>query len=193
MDVVGSGLDAGVDDGAGGMAELRGIVAGLELELGQGIGRRVDDVAGAVGEVHHVGVVVHAVEDEVILFGALAVGVEIAAAATAGAGGQSRAGSQLGNKDPIAAAEGNVIDFFRGHGLANGTVLGLHDGSFGGDRNGFGGGAGLEGDDHAEALLNAQVEVGLGGGFKVGRAGRQGVVADFDGRRYKPRRRRFWT
>ena len=45
-----------------------------------------------------------------------------------------------------------------------------------------GGGAGLEGDDHAEALLNAQVEVGLGGGFKVGRAGRQGVVADFDGR-----------
>ena len=78
VDSIGAGFDAGVDDRAGGVAELRAVGSGLDLELSESVRWRPDDVAGAVEEVDDVGVVVDAVEDEVVLLGALAVGVEVA-------------------------------------------------------------------------------------------------------------------
>ena len=67
VDLVGTGFEAGVEDGTGGVAELGAVVAGVDLELGEGVRRGPDDVAGAVEEVDDVDVVVDAIEEEVVL------------------------------------------------------------------------------------------------------------------------------
>jgi hypothetical protein len=41
---IGTGLDAGVDDGTGGTADLGVVVGGLDLELRQRLGDGLDDV-----------------------------------------------------------------------------------------------------------------------------------------------------
>jgi hypothetical protein len=87
------------------VSKLGGVVAGLNLEFRQRIRRGLSDEAGSVVEVHHVGIVVHAVENEVILLGALAVGVEIAFALATRALRRDRACCELRYKYPVAAAE----------------------------------------------------------------------------------------
>ena len=93
MDLVGAGLDADVDDGSGGVAELGAVVGSVNLELSQSVRWRLDVVAGAVLLVVDVYVVVNAVKDEVVLGGALAVGREVACAAAAGSCCSPRAGA----------------------------------------------------------------------------------------------------
>ena len=78
MNLIGTGFDGGVDDSAGGVAELRTVAARLDLELGERIRRRTDAETGAVQKVDGIRVVVYAVENEVILLRALAVCVEVA-------------------------------------------------------------------------------------------------------------------
>ena len=76
VEPVGAAAERRVDDGAAGAAELGAEVVGLDLELLDGVGRDLHDlirealVAGAVG------VVVDAVEDEVVERAAHAVDVE---------------------------------------------------------------------------------------------------------------------
>ena len=62
MELVGARLGGGIDDGAGGAAELGVVVAGLDLEFLKSIGRRHHDVVGLIEQVGEIGVVVDAVE-----------------------------------------------------------------------------------------------------------------------------------
>ena len=76
MDLVGAGLDDGVHDGAVAAAEFGAVGVGLNLKLGDGVHRRLDHVSGAVEDVAQVRIVVDAVEQEVVLQRAGAVGAE---------------------------------------------------------------------------------------------------------------------
>ena len=125
MKLVGSGLDADVKDRAGGVAELSAVVRGVNLELGQRVGWRLDVEAGAVLFVVDVHVVVNTVEDEVVLRGALAVGREVSRAAAASdvvaLEGRSYAGSQLRDINPIASIKRSVVDGVSVHDLTHGS------------------------------------------------------------------------
>src|SRR6185437_12626725 len=80
VNTIGAGLDAGVDDGTSRMPEFGAVVRGGNLELGQRVRRRVDEIAGAPQIILGHGVVVHSVKHEVVLFGPHSVGVEVAVA-----------------------------------------------------------------------------------------------------------------
>ena len=110
---VASRLDAGIDHSAGGVAKLSGVVAGLHLEFWQSIRRRLRNEASAVVEVHYVGVVVHAIENEVVLFSALSIGLEVAFAAAARTVGNAAPARELRDVDPVAAVQGNAVDGLR--------------------------------------------------------------------------------
>ena len=75
--LVGSRLDAGVDHGAGRVAELRAVVGGADLEFSQSVWRRRHIVAGAVLKIVDIHIVIDTVQDEVVLGGALAIGKEV--------------------------------------------------------------------------------------------------------------------
>ncbi len=76
VDLVGARLDDGVHDRAIAAAEFSAVGIGLDLELGDGIDRRLDHIGGTVEHVAQVRVVVDAVEQEVILQRAGAAGAE---------------------------------------------------------------------------------------------------------------------
>src|ERR1700728_2994920 len=111
------------------MPELRTGVRGLNLELLQGIGRRLDAVAGSVQEVDGVRVVVNAIQDEVVLCFAFTVGVEVAISRTASAICGGNSGRELGKEDVVALIERDVVDLLLAHHLANAGLLGLQQGS----------------------------------------------------------------
>jgi len=66
-ELLGAGLDAGIHNCASGVSEFGAVVAGLQTEFSQRVRRRSHHEAGAVQEVHEVGIVVHAVKNEVVL------------------------------------------------------------------------------------------------------------------------------
>ena len=66
MKVVGARLDAGVDDRAGRVTELRAGIGGLDIEFLQSIRWGLHVVAGAIEEVDGVRIVVDAIQDEVV-------------------------------------------------------------------------------------------------------------------------------
>ena len=78
MDVVGAGLNAGVHHSAGRMPEFCAEIARLQVKLGQRVGRGALDISGSIQEVDEVSIVIHTVQNEVILRSSLAVGHEIA-------------------------------------------------------------------------------------------------------------------
>ena len=94
VELVGSACGGDVDGGAGGAAVLRALVVGDDLELRDGVGRNGDDLVVEALVALAVGVVVHAVEQEVVEHAALAVDVVGAGAheAVDGAGGRGRGG-----------------------------------------------------------------------------------------------------
>jgi len=76
VELVGAGLDHGVDDGAGASAEFGRVPVGLDLEFLERIHRRLHDlhVHAAIGA--GIGDLIDAVQDEGILRGAVPVDVE---------------------------------------------------------------------------------------------------------------------
>src|ERR1700746_3215752 len=108
------------------MSKFRAVVAGLQIELRKGIGRRTHDKAGAVQEIDEIRVVVHTIEDEVVLFSALAVCNKIARPAATGISEwRSHASRQLSNIYPVAAIKGRVVDGFRANDLSHSAFLRL--------------------------------------------------------------------
>ena len=118
MKPVGTGLNAGVDDCARRVSELGRVVAGLHFEFRQSIRRRLGHKAGAIVKIDDIGVIVDAIQDEIILLGPLAVCVEVALAGTARALRRDDSGRQLGNKHPVASIQWHAIDGARVHCLA---------------------------------------------------------------------------
>src|ERR1019366_6661714 len=73
VETIGAGLDHGVNDRAVAAAELSAVSVTFNLELLQGIGRGLDHKVGFVQEVRQVGVIVDAVEQEIVLQGTRAI------------------------------------------------------------------------------------------------------------------------
>ena len=101
MEAIGSALRGYVDRGAGGAAVLGAFVVGDDLELGDGVGRDGDDLVVEALVALAIGVVVHAVEQEVVEHAALAVDVVCARAdqradgtGGGGGGGLARTGDE---------------------------------------------------------------------------------------------------
>ena len=115
---------------AGAAAQLRAVVAALHLELLQRIRRRPHRIGRAIQEVLHVGVVVHAVQNEVVLRDAAAIRGEIAAARHLAEALVRRrnARRQLRNEHIIASVQRRVVDGLRLEDLAGGSVFGLQRG-----------------------------------------------------------------
>ena len=84
--LIGAGFDDGVHDGAVAAAEFGAVGIRLHLEFRDRIHRRLHHVCGTVEHVAKVGVIVNAIEQEVVLQGTRAVGTE------PGAGLRARAG-----------------------------------------------------------------------------------------------------
>ena len=76
VELVGAGFDDRVHDRAVAAAEFRAVGIGFDLELGDGVHRRLDHIGGAVEHVAEIRIVVDAVEQKVILQRAGAVGAE---------------------------------------------------------------------------------------------------------------------
>ena len=76
VELVGAAAERGVDDGAAGAAVLGAEVVGLDLELLDRVGRDLHDLVREALVAGAVGVVVDAVEDEVVERAAQAVDVE---------------------------------------------------------------------------------------------------------------------
>ena len=184
MQAVGAGFDGGVEDGACGAAQLGAELAGLHLDLRDGVHRRQDDVVGAVEEVDGVGVVVDAVQQVVVLRGAQAVGGEGSGSGiAAGVGlGRLRAGSELGEEGEVASVERHVVDSLLADHLANRRILGLQQRRSGGDLDGFRRGARLELNVDHQVLRDVHHQVLLGGLGKALRGDSDGVVSDSDRR-----------
>src|SRR5450755_2431949 len=108
------------------MPELRAEVAGLKAELGECVRGRPHDIAGAVEEINQIGVVVHAIEDEVVLLSTLAVRYEVAAAAAARISQSGRnTRRQLGDVNPVAAIERCIVDYLCTDNLTDTAALRL--------------------------------------------------------------------
>ena len=130
---VGSGLEGRVDDGPAGASELGRVVAGLDLELLDGVHVRVERGLAAV-----VAVVVDAVKEVVVLAPARPVHhegrVHVAVAPLGGADDAARQGGEL---DVVPAVQGQIHDLPRVDHLAEAGRLGLDEGSVAGDDDGF--------------------------------------------------------
>src|ERR1700678_2733881 len=83
MNLIGAGFYAGTHHSASRMSKLGTEVAGLQAKFRQRIGRRPDDVAGAIKEINEVGIVIDAVENEVVLFCPLPIGHKVTSPAAA--------------------------------------------------------------------------------------------------------------
>ena len=184
MQAVGAGFDGGVEDGACGAAQLGAELAGLHLDLRDGVHRRQDDVVGAVEEVDGVGVVVDTVQQVVILRGAQAIGGECArSGVAAGVGlGRLRAGAELGKEGKVASVQRQAVDGMLSDHLADRRILGLQQRRSGGDLDGFRRGAQPELNVDHQALRNVDHQVLLGGLGKALRGDSDGVVSDSDRR-----------
>jgi hypothetical protein len=107
VEVVGAGLERSVDDSAAVAAELGAEVVVLHLEFLQRVDGGGDGLAGKRLQVEDVGVVVHTVEEEVVVEGAGAVGGEVGVAAGDAAGGSGACGED-GKLLIIATVQGQL-------------------------------------------------------------------------------------
>ena len=103
--VIGAGFDCGVNNRSVSAAEFRAVRIGLHLEFLDGVHRGLDHIVGFVQQVGEVGIVVNAVQQEIVLQGAAAVGAEavsafVARPGLAGSGSRSQQ-SQLSKVAPV--------------------------------------------------------------------------------------------
>lgn len=84
-------------------------IRGLHLELCQRIRRRQHHKAGSVQEICRV-IVIHAVEDEIVLFLALTVRAEVAGPRATRSDARSHSRGELCDKDPVPPVQRGVID-----------------------------------------------------------------------------------
>ena len=73
MKLVGAGLDGGIDDGAVAAPEFRAISVGLDLEFFQRFHRRLNHIVGLIQQIRQIGIVVHSIQQEIVLQGARAI------------------------------------------------------------------------------------------------------------------------
>ncbi len=158
MDLVGAGLDDGVHDRAVAAAEFGAVGVGFDLEFGDGVHRRLDHIRGAVKHVAQIRIVVDAVEQEIVLQRARAVGAEAVCCFDARAGlGGSDADAEQSELRVVAAVQGKRVDALAVHHLAKVGGFGFELRTFAGDRDGFRCRAGLKLQVHADAILNVDL------------------------------------
>lgn len=180
MDLVGAGLNARVHDRPGGVSELGTETARLHRELGQGVRRGANDIALTVEEVDKVGVIVHAVENEIVLLCSLPIRHKITAAAASGmAEWRRNSGSQLRDIDEVAPVQGRVVDRLGANYLLYGSVSGLQQRRGRSDCDRFRNDASLQHQVHAHTCLDVHANVALSHRTEAAGICRDAVVADF--------------
>ncbi len=158
MELVGAGLDNGIHDGAVAAAEFCAIGIGLDFELGDGVDCWLDHVSGAIQDVSQVRVVVDAVEQEVILQRASAVGAEAVSGFDARSGfGRGDAYAEQSELGVVASVQGKRIDAPAVDNLAEFRGFGFELRLFAGDRDEFRGHARLKLQIHPDAILNVHL------------------------------------
>src|SRR5580658_9666505 len=111
MDLVGARLNHGVHDCPVATSEFSAVGVGLNLELGNRIDRRLHHIGGAVQDVAKICVVVDAVQQEIILQRAGAVGAEAIRCYDARSGfSGSHANAQQSQLRVVASVQGKRVD-----------------------------------------------------------------------------------
>src|SRR5208337_980863 len=123
--LVGSSLDGSIQDSAARTSHLRTIVVGLDLEFLNSIHRRTDDISCPIQKIDEIGVVVHAVEQIVILRRTHTIRGKTSARAQA-----ARVLLALGNSDrelrekrEVAPVQRQGVDSFRLDHLSHGSLF----------------------------------------------------------------------
>ena len=165
VEVVGPGLEVDVDDAAHGAAVLGGVGVGLDLELLDGVDGGLDHLAAALGAGELVGVVVDAVDHEVVLGDLHAAGAEAAVAAAAG--GLDGAGREQGELVVLAAVEGHVDDAAVVDHLALAGFDGVELQGVGGDDDVLGDGADFKGEIEFGPLIDREDDAGTSDGLEA--------------------------
>ena len=179
VEFVGAAADGGVDDSAAGAAEFGREVVGFEAKLLDGVRGDLDDLIGEALVRGAVGVVVDAVDDEVILRTAHAVDVE-GGVARVGDAAAADAGGEQGEVGVGAAVEREVDDLLGADDGAAGAGVGFQHLGGGVDGNAFGGGADFELEVDALAGVDGDFELLRDRGFEAGGFGGDLVAASAD-------------
>jgi hypothetical protein len=148
MQVVGSRLDGGIEDGGTGAAEFRAKAGRFDAEFFDGVDRRENDEVGTVQEVDGVGVIVDTIEQVVVLRGTQTVGSERACRGIPSGIGLRGVdtGAELRKKREITAVQREVVDGFRVGDLTDSGALRLKKRSGCGDFDGLRNVAGFQGE-----------------------------------------------
>src|SRR6266478_282438 len=158
VDLVGPRFDDGVHNGAVAAAEFGIVRIGLNLKLGDGVHGRLHHIGCAIEDVAQVRVVVDAVEQEVILQRASAVGAEAEAGFDARTGlGGSDAGAEKSELRVVASVQGKRVDAPAVHHLAKFGGFGFELWTLAGDCHDFRCHARLELQVHANAVLDVHL------------------------------------
>src|SRR6185295_4922076 len=127
-----SALDSGIDDSAGGAAIFGAVVVGFHLEFGERIGIGLNDLVGKALVAGAVGVVVDAIQQEIVELAAATVHVIGSVAAAVGAVFQRGFRDPWGQQSEIrvgTAVQGEFDDLLRIDELTARTGFGLDQGS----------------------------------------------------------------
>ena len=155
VNLVGAGLDDGVHDGAVAAAEFRAVGIGFDLKLRDGIHRRLHHISGAVQNVAQIRVIVNAVEQEVVLQGAGAVGAEAICGFDARPGfGGSHTSAEKCELSIVASVQRQRVDAVAVDQLAEVRGFGFELRSLAGDLHCFCRGARLKLHIHANTILH---------------------------------------
>ena len=176
MSFVGAALDGDVDDGAGTATKFSGEGIGLDFELGDGIGIRLDHLGAEGLGVLRTLVVVDTVEKKVVLGMVIAVGDK--PAGSAGDGIESAGGNTGGEKGQFrvaASGERKLDGRLAGDDLAEGALFGLNCCRACADLDGFTDGGDFEADTEQTALIDVNAQVGELDGFET-RSGHFNVI-----------------
>ncbi len=130
VQLVGAALDGYVDDGSGSVIVLGAVVVGLDFELLDGVGARLHYLVREALVAGAVGVVIDAIEHEVVEFAALAVDVIGSVAAGVCTVFEERLGDARNQQRKIgvgAPIQREVGDFTGVDNLAAGAVVGFEE------------------------------------------------------------------
>jgi hypothetical protein len=113
MELIGSGLHAGIQDRSAGAAKFRPESVGLQFELTHSINRRTENVGCAVQEIYVVAVVVNSIQEKIILGRPRAIGRKPAVGVESPSVGLSPRDtcSEPRQKVKVPAIQWQVIDF----------------------------------------------------------------------------------
>ena len=125
VEMVGAGLNGGIQNGSGGPSELGAKAIGLNLEFLDGVDRRADHKMRAVEEVDELNVIVNAVKQVVVLCGPQAIRGKASAASepTRVLLTLSDAGRELSKKDVVASIQWKSVYRAFTDDLSDGGVL----------------------------------------------------------------------